>query len=54
MGQLEGVARGEGRRGGLRWGQVQGSSTGLNLAAGQERTGRREKWVGQGGMEQRL
>lgn len=54
MGQLEGMARGEGRRGGLRWGQVQGSSTGLNLAAGQERTGRREKWVGQGGMERRL
>lgn len=54
MGQLEGVARGKGRRGGLRWGQVQGCSAGLNLAAGQERTGRREKWGGQGGMEQRL
>lgn len=54
MGQLEGVARGEGRRGGLRWGQVQGSTAGLNLAAGQERTGRGEEWGGQGGMEGRL
>lgn len=49
MGQLEGWPE---RRAG--WGQVQGSSAGLNLAAGQEQLGGGEEWGGQGAMEGRL